>query len=141
MSTVDISQLGNLLNMKNVFSLYVNKRLGQKNKQAQNILSDLRKNLLQGIRHTSYQQVNQIMQQLVKRTSRYSVLTRISLEKALERAAPFKLLIASALYEDMGMDEALLYLLHPSVKTEYRGKQLLSRFGFIDSSEKNDSHE
>jgi hypothetical protein len=135
MKTVDISQMGNILNMGNIFSLYVEQICSSPDKTAQNRISKIRKDILNDIRHFSYAEINTLMRDLILRTSRYNVLTRNDLEKSLEKASVYQVLVAAALIEDEGQHEAMLYLLHP-VKSGYKGKDLLMRFGFIDNPEK-----
>lgn len=136
MKTVDISRMGNILNMGNIFSLYVEQICSSPDKTAQNRISEIRKDIFNDIRHFSYAEINTLMRDLVLRTSRYSVLTRNDLEKSLEKASVYQVLVAAALIEDEGQHEAMLYLLHP-VKSTYKGKDLLIRFEFIDNPEKN----
>lgn len=136
MTTVDISRMGNLLNMSNVFSLYVEQLFASADRSAQNRMSEVRRALLNDIRHFSYQEVNSLLGDLTQRTSRFSVLTRNDMETALEKASPYHVLVTAALVEDEGQHEAMLYLLCP-VKTIYKGKELLIRFQFIDNADNN----
>lgn len=136
MKTADIAQMGKLLNMSNVFTLYMNQILAQPDGLAQARLKALRKVIQNEISHIGRDELNHLMNQLTKRTTSYSVLTRYNLEKALECASPITILVVSALLEDEDQQEAFLYLLH-HVKHPYKGKELLERFGFTSSTDKN----
>ncbi len=130
MKSVDIAKLGNILNMKNVFALYLYELL-QLDKTARMRIKELRDKLMFVIEHYHQKEINSLMQQLVKRTNGYSVLTRYDLVSALKRAKPFGVLAAFALYEDEGNEACMLHLLDPK-PTHYRGKPLLIRFGFTN---------
>lgn len=139
-TVVDISRMGNVLNMRSVFSMYVKELFATPGSNAQARMNELRKSLLHTIHHFSYAEVNSLMADLVRRTSNYQVLTRNDLEKALTNATPFHLLATSAMMEDEGQHEAMLYLLYPA-KDIYKRKTLLARYGFINNAAKTESHE
>ena len=136
MSTVDISRMGNLLNMSNVFSLYMDQLCKDADRTAANRLSQIRRDVLKLINQLAVADINFIMCDLVERTSDYEVLTRRDIVRALDRATPFHLLSTAALIEDEGWGEGLIYLLHP-VKGRYKGKELLTRFHFVDNTDNN----
>ena len=132
-TTVDISRMGNLLNMSNIFSMFIKEVFASPSDNAKLLMKEIRNKLSYTIRHFSYEDVNALMDKLKNRTSRYSVLTRTDIEKSLEKATPFQLLSAAAIFQDESPQSAMLFLLHP-VRNNYKGKELLMRFGFIDNA-------
>jgi hypothetical protein len=131
MNKVDISEMGDLLNMRNVFTMYFVRQLKTPHSAARKMLSEFRLKLNSVIEHLSYYDLNAMMLELIKKQTKYSVLTRTTLKQSLKRANPFQLLTTVALFEDLGTEQALLYLLSPQNYEYQKGKELLTRFGFI----------
>jgi hypothetical protein len=127
MLTIDLAQNGSMLNMPPVFSICVRLLFKSPDKTIRNRVNEIRNKVKTAIEHVSHEELNQIMQKVKSRTSRYRVLTRHDLLNRLSRAGVFGVLTTAALLEDAGAQEAMLFLLH-SKPHPYKGHQLLTRF-------------
>jgi hypothetical protein len=133
MNSIHVSDLGNLLNMRSVFSIFLKTQLKEKQSPLHKLLASIRSTFIEKIKHIGYVQLNTMMLELVKSNSLYNVLTRVSLEQAVNKANPYQLLTAVLLNEDQSTEDALIYLLSPENKSPYTRKELVDRCGIIES--------
>lgn len=141
MNHVHASELGDLLNIRSVFSMYIKSQLKSEHSPVRKIFASIRATFMNKIRHLGYIQLNTLMLELVKTSSRYSVLTRVSLEQAVNKATPYQILTASLINEDLSSEDAMLYLLSPEKKSPYTRRVLLERSGIIEPELKPNRHE
>jgi hypothetical protein len=133
MNSIHVSDLGNLLNIRSVFSMFLKTQLKEKQSPLHKLLASIRSTFIDKIKHIGYVQLNTMMLELVKSNSLYNVLTRVSLEQAVNKANPYQLLTAVLLSEDQSTEDALMYLLSPENKSPYTRKELVERCGIIES--------
>ncbi|MCA6392217.1 MAG: hypothetical protein IM607_12585 [Cytophagales bacterium] len=133
MNSIHVSDLGNLLNIRSVFSMFLKTQLKEKQSPLHKLLASIRSTFIDKIKHIGYVQLNTMMLELVKSNSLYNVLTRVSLEQAVNKANPYQLLTAVLLNEDQSTEDALMYLLSPENKSPYTRKELVDRCGIIES--------
>jgi hypothetical protein len=133
MNSIHVSDLGNLLNIRSVFSMFLKTQLKEKQSPLHKLLASIRTTFIDKIKHIGYVQLNCMMLELVKSNSLYNVLTRVSLEQAVNKANPYQLLTAVLLNEDQSTEDALMYLLSPENKSPYTRKELVDRCGIIES--------
>jgi hypothetical protein len=133
MKNIHVSDLGNLLNIRSVFSVYLKTQLKETYSPLHKLLASIRSTLIDKINHLGYVQLNSMMLELVKANSLHNVLTRVSLEQAVNKANPYQLLTAFLLNEDQSSEDALMYLLSPENKSPYTRKELVDRCGIIES--------